>query len=252
MSLKDSSGTKRLPLRDAYRFGVGHGFATEIAKIREMKIDWNRSSSLDSRLRRGYVIELFEEKGVFEIFKDRHWANGNEDDGRRRIQNDLNLKADHELYQQSGGDTYSLGDIEESEEIDEETTSTFAYEANLRDYLARNLHLIEPELTLYKETNRDGVEYPIEGGRIDILAQEQTGRLVVIELKLSRGRNSTIGQLSYYMGWVNKYMPKSEKSRGIIIANEVSADLILACAEMANICLYEYTLAVTLNKVDPN
>ena len=42
-----------------------------------------------------------------------------------------------------------------------------------------------------------GVEYPIEDGRIDILAIDKNERPVVIELKVSHGRNRTIGQLLY-------------------------------------------------------
>ena len=104
---------------------------------------------------------------------------------------------------------------------------------------------------MYTEGVRDGVEYPIEGGRIDILAKDQTGQLVVIELKLSRGRSSTIGQLAYYIGWVNNHLAGPEKSKGIIIASEVSRELTIACQQIPNISLYEYSLAVTVEKIYP-
>ena len=251
MTLEDSPGFKRLPLRDAYQFGDANGLEAEITAIRGMNINWHRPRGYDSRLRRGYIIALFEERGIFQIFKDRNWPNGDARDGIRRIQNSLNLKAEYELFLSSGGDELSLEDTEEQEGTEEEATSTFAYEADLRDYLAQNLHIIEPGLALYTEGVRDGVEYPIEGGRIDILAKDQTGQLVVIELKLSRGRSSTIGQLAYYIGWVNNHLAGPEKSKGIIIASEVSRELTIACQQIPNISLYEYSLAVTVEKIYP-
>lgn len=56
------------------------------------------------------------------------------------------------------------------EQIEQETvnltvecTSEFAYEHDLRDYLARNLHIIEPSLKLYTEQGITGIEFPVGG-----------------------------------------------------------------------------------------
>jgi RecB family endonuclease NucS len=89
-------------------------------------------------------------------------------------------------------------------EAAEETTLEFALEAHLRDFLAKNLGHIEPGLRLYEGNGRTGIEYPLEGGRIDLLAVDQSQKYVVIELKLSQGRNKALGQLLYYMGWVDQ------------------------------------------------
>ena len=48
---------------------------------------------------------------------------------------------------------------------------------------------------MYDSPKRTGVEFPVEGGRIDLLAVDRNGKFVVIELKLSQGRNKTLGQL---------------------------------------------------------
>ena len=71
----------------------------------------------------------------------------------------------------------------------------FALEADLRDFLGRNLTVLEPGLRLYRDAERDGVEFSIDDGRgrIDLLALDARGLPVVIELKLSRGRNQTLG-----------------------------------------------------------
>jgi RecB family endonuclease NucS len=73
----------------------------------------------------------------------------------------------------------------------------FALEAHLRDFLAKNLDRIEPGLRLYDSPERDGIEFPVDGGRIDLLAMDQNGKFVVVQLKLSQGRNKTLGQLLY-------------------------------------------------------
>lgn len=48
----------------------------------------------------------------------------------------------------------------------------------------------------------------MENGFIDMLALDGEGRFVVIELKVGRGRNKTVGQLLYYMGWVVKNLAR--------------------------------------------
>ena len=45
-----------------------------------------------------------------------------------------------------------------------------AYEADLRNYLAKNLSIIEPGLKLYQDEGITGIEFDVGGRRIDILA----------------------------------------------------------------------------------
>ena len=51
-----------------------------------------------------------------------------------------------------------------------EGSSEFAYESDLRDFLAKNLMIIEPGLQLYREEGITGIEFPVGGRFIDILA----------------------------------------------------------------------------------
>jgi RecB family endonuclease NucS len=46
----------------------------------------------------------------------------------------------------------------------------------------------------------------VDSGRIDVLAVDSENKYVVIELKLSRGRSKALGQLNYYMGWVDEHL----------------------------------------------
>lgn len=128
--------------------------------------------------------------------------------------------------------------------------SEFAYEHDLRDFLARNLPLIEPGLRLYDEEGITGVEFPVGGRFVDILAVDQHGDLVVVELKVKRGYDRVVGQLLRYTAWLTQNLAEDgQQVRGMIIAREISPDLRLACSGLPHVELYEYELAVTLERV---
>jgi len=130
-------------------------------------------------------------------------------------------------------------------------TSEFAYEHDLRDYLARNLHLIEPGLKLYEEEGVTGIEFPAGGRFVDILAVDSAGGYVVIELKVSRGYDRTVGQLLRYVGWIELHHADPGQSvRGVIVAKDVSQDLRMACRRITGVKLFEYRLSVTLESVE--
>ena len=152
--------------------------------------------------------------------------------------------------------TNSVGNqsLDVMEEEEKQGTSTeFAYESDLRDYLAKNLHVIEPGLRLYEEEGITGVEFPVGGRFIDILAVDCNGNFVVIELKVSRGYDRVIGQLLRYMAWIQKNQAELEqKVRGIIVARKISEDLTLACSLMPNVELFEYELSLVLNRLYPD
>jgi hypothetical protein len=128
--------------------------------------------------------------------------------------------------------------------------SEFAYESDLRDFLAKNLSHIEPGLHLYQEEGITGIEFPVGGRFIDVLALDAQQNFVVIELKVSRGYDRVIGQLLRYMAWIEKHHAEAGQGvRGIIAAREISEDLKLACSNLPNVELYEYELSVTLRKL---
>lgn len=140
--------------------------------------------------------------------------------------------------------------LDEETDLPPEGSSEFAYEHDLRDYLARNLHMIEPALKLYTDEGITGVEFPVGGRYIDILATDATGGYVVIELKVSKGYDRVVGQLLRYVSWIKKNQAEAGQSvRGIIIAKNISEDLRLACSELPFVSLYEYSLSVSVTQV---
>lgn len=235
--------TRALSLKLAYRFAAEHGLEQEANTIRNMAIDWHMVTT--SSVRRGYMIELFQKHGVFEAFKNQYWTHGKTPDGERLTKWYLSLKTRFDDYLGGRG----VESVSETEaEDDTEHTQAFALESHLRDVLANNLSTVEAGLKLYRDGDRSGVEYPIDDGRIDILAIDRGDRPVVIELKLSRGRNRTIGQLLYYMGWVDENLGKGP-CRGMIVAGDISDDLLVAVRRVPEVALFRYQLNMTVEKV---
>ncbi len=135
---------------------------------------------------------------------------------------------------------------EEPQDMASGATSEFAYEHDLRDYLSRNLHLIDPTLRLYTDEGIRGIEFPAGGRFIDILATDNEG-YVVIELKVSKGYDRVVGQLLRYVSWVKKYHAEpGQRVRGVVVAKHISDDLLLACSEVPSVSLFEYELSVSV------
>jgi len=136
------------------------------------------------------------------------------------------------------------GDSIDETEIKGETDSgnTFAYEEDLKNYLSKNLEIIESGLTLYEEEGITGLEYNVGGRFIDILAIDKNNDFVVIELKVSKTYDRVIGQLLRYKNWLQKKY-ENKKVRGIIIGKEITEDLAIACIGLPDIKLFEYELS---------
>lgn len=238
--------TKNLSLIAAYGFASERGLASEAAQIRNMAIDGfkNRQSSV----RRGYMVKLLEDHGLFGEFKEKYWSYGNTRAGESKYRHYLRLREQHERLE-AGGEPDGDADVEVEVGEEARTDQAFALEADLRDFLANNLSVIEPGLHLYEQGGQTGIEFPIEHGYIDILAKDCDGRFVVIELKLSRGRNRTIGQLLYYIGWVDQHLGAGTACRGIIIANEITDDLVIATRRVSGVSLYRYRVSLAVEPV---
>ncbi len=148
----------------------------------------------------------------------------------------------------------SVGALEIDDSEPEETEvgqggDTFALEKDLQNFLVRNLQRLESGLTLYEANGLSGIEYNAGGRRIDILAVDANRAFVVIELKVSRGYDRVIGQLQRYMGWVEANMAGGRAVRGIIVASEITEDLILATSLIADrVKLFEYSLSFQIQQ----
>jgi hypothetical protein len=94
---------KDLPMKPAYQFGEQHSLAREVSKIRKMRVrpGWiyrGHKSSHTTRVKRGYIVELFEEKEIFDEFKKEHWPFGDTDSGKTNRRRLLHIKAEYAKF----------------------------------------------------------------------------------------------------------------------------------------------------------
>ena len=162
---------------------------------------------------------------------------------RELVEGDVALQARSESAQEDDDDEPGAEALPGSTE--------FLLERDLQRYLADNLGCIESGLRLYEEDGLRGFEFDAGNGRrIDLLAVDRSGALVVLELKVSRGYDRVVGQLLRYMNFVRRDVAEiGQRVRGIIICRKMSEDLRLACASIGDVELFEYQLSVAVYKV---
>lgn len=233
---------KNFSLYDAYDFLAQNSLVQESDEIKNSS---DKFKSYTSTLRRAKIIVLVSEKKLLDAFCKSVWPSGLTDKGKSRIRFFENLVERFNADQEGT----TTGEDEEDEIVTEE--NEFAYENDLRNYLVRNLSIIEKGLKIYEaQDGTTGAEFFIPGTsrRIDILATDNQKIFVVIELKVSRGYEKVVGQTLYYQSMVKTHF-KEEKVRVIIIAREITPELKAATHFLPDFELFEYQLSLTLNRI---
>jgi len=227
-------------LFEAYDFLEANGLSKECEEIRSSP---DKYLSYSSTLRRAKIIALTKDKKLLDNFCQSVWPSGLTEKGIARIKffENLILRFNSEMEGTS------------SEEDEEDSTleeNSFAYENDLRNFLVKNLSIIEKGLKVYNENGISGAEYviPDTSRRIDILAVDSKNTFVVIELKVSRGHEKVVGQALFYQSSI-KTIFKQQLVRVIIIAKEISPELKTATQFLHDFELFEYQLSMTLNKI---
>ena len=111
-------------------------------------------------------------------------------------------------------------------------------EREIRDYVAKNLHLIAPGLKLV------GVEHAVPFGRIDVLAMDGNFNYTVIELKRGVATRDAIGQLQSYMGAIQQEVPGSDVA-GVLIAKGLDPGAKAALSICKGIDFVQYAVEFT-------
>lgn len=135
-------------------------------------------------------------------------------------------------------------DVEEEEVASPETN--FAYEKDLQTAICAHISELFPGYNIFGG-NATGIEYLIEGKRIDILLEEAgSGALLAVELKSGVADFRVFGQVSMYMGLLMAKFPERKVS-GVIVAGSVDPGLKHACTTTDKVGLKVYRMSVELD-----
>lgn len=120
-----------------------------------------------------------------------------------------------------------------------ETERTFSLERDLQMALRGHLHQLEPGLVAID----GGSEHSVPSGRVDILARDARGAVVVIELKAVKAPRDAIGQVLAYMG--DLQVESDTQVRGILVAPEFDPRVLAAAKVVPSLKLFTYTFTFT-------
>jgi hypothetical protein len=123
--------------------------------------------------------------------------------------------------------------------------ATISLERDMEANLAASLGQLESGLVLRDQQLDTGVV-----GRLDLLAVDKDGALVVIELKVGRADDRAVAQTMRYMGWAQRELADGKPVRGILVAREFSDGAKFAALPLPALTLKEYRVAFTFNTVD--
>lgn len=126
---------------------------------------------------------------------------------------------------------------------DADTRQRLALERDMQIALRRDISALDPGLTIID----DGMERAVATGLIDILARDQNGARVVIELKAGRSDPRVIAQTLGYMGDLMDEDP-DEPVRGIIVAHEFDARTRSAARALPHLSLHAYRISFAFTR----
>ena len=113
-------------------------------------------------------------------------------------------------------------------------------ESDLEDYLIRHLDLIEKDLKYLEH------QYPLNEGRIDILAKDKDENIVIIELKIVEDKH-LLWQSIYYPQEIKKEY--GEKVRMIVICPTYS-EYLLGPLSTLPVELFSYVATISNHKIE--
>lgn len=166
-------------------------------------------------------------------------------EGRGTVRN--SIKSFYRFKQNIDDLSYELTD-EVDEVGNDETTdlpiTNFSYERDLKNSMVSQINELFPEYKIFGDKN-EGVEYLIEGKRIDILLTNEKGALLAVELKSGVANFKVFGQLSMYLGLLMERFPEKE-IKGCIVASEIDQTLKSATKITNLITLKTYKMKLEL------
>ena len=131
------------------------------------------------------------------------------------------------------------------EDLGTEPANNFAYEKDLQTSLCSHISELFPDHHIFGGLGI-GVEYSIGGRRIDVLLEHNVeDSLLVIELKSGEADFKVFGQISMYIGLLQRQFPERVVS-GVIVAGCIEESLIQACEITDKVKLKTYQMNIEL------
>jgi transposase len=131
----------------------------------------------------------------------------------------------------------------ETDELIEAAETTFGLERDMQRALRTNIEQLERGLRIVD----GGRERSTDAGRIDIVAQDEAGKTVVIELKAGVAPPEALTQLLAYMGATAS---EPVGVRGILVAEDFHPRLKFAARAVPNVQLRRYRYQFSFESVD--
>lgn len=114
----------------------------------------------------------------------------------------------------------------------------------LEDILEQNLEQLEPGPELV------GRQYSTAVGPIDLLAKDEDGLYVVIELKRGRSSDRIVGQVARYLSWVIDRLAGGDDQmvRAIVVGREYDRNFKAAITQIKQVKPYTYDIRLRIDE----
>jgi len=148
--------------------------------------------------------------------------------------------------------TDTLGEELPSSDVIEDEIKIFSLEKQLEDFIVENWNntIFGKDYDIYLDENGNyGKQYPVDTGRIDILAKNKNSNdFLVLELKKGRTSDETLGQIQRYMGYVQHEIAPNNEVKGVIIGLRDDLKLKRALSINSQIKFYKYEVSFKLTE----
>lgn len=152
-----------------------------------------------------------------------------------------------DFFVESRGEEYEIEENYLQDDVSNipDSSTNFAYEKDLQTALCSHISELFPDNRIFGGLGI-GVEYSIGGKRIDVLLEhEQNENLLVVELKSGEVDFKVFGQISMYIGLLNRQFPERNIA-GVIIAGSIDESLVHACEITDKVSLKTYRMSIEL------
>jgi Endonuclease NucS C-terminal domain len=121
------------------------------------------------------------------------------------------------------------------------------YEADVEHRILDSLSLLGLRLYVDSTTGRQGRQFVIDHGRIDLLCEDlRDGALTVVELKKGQAPDQALLQLLRYMSWVRQHVANGRDVKGIILTESADSALFQVVGEVPNVSIRYYKVTINV------